>query len=183
MPGFDNITEFMTDKLTQDLNSLRIERHKKTGDGGGRKWMVLGAIALIALAVAALVAFMPAGTGLADLGTKAREVGITLVARQLPSADNIVLTAGGYIIPRRRIEVSSKISGRVERLLVEKGEAYVPVLQPGGEIDTTSEAERDRRAFLGRHPGKVVVDESKGGWRLVIYRVTPGEAPAGAPGT
>jgi HlyD family secretion protein len=123
MPGFDNITEFMTDKLTQDLNSLRIERHKKTGDGGGRKWMVLGAIALIALAVAALVAFMPAGAGLADLGTKAREVGIALVARQLPSADNVVLTAGGYIIPRRRIEVSSKISGRVERLLVEKGDS------------------------------------------------------------
>jgi len=123
MSGFDNISQFMTDKLTQDLNSLRIERHKRTGDRSGRKWMVLGAIALIALVVAALVAFMPAGAGLADLGTKGQEVGVTVVARQLPSADNVVLTAGGYIIPRRRIEVSSKISGRVERLLVEKGDS------------------------------------------------------------
>jgi HlyD family secretion protein len=113
----------MTDKLTQDLNSLRIDRHKKTGDRSSRKWIVLGVIALVAILIAAVVAFMPAGTGLADLGAKAREVGVTLVARQLPSADNVVLTAGGYIIPRRRIEVSSKISGRVERLLVEKGDS------------------------------------------------------------
>jgi HlyD family secretion protein len=113
----------MTDKLTQDLNSLRIDRHKKTGDRSSRKWIVLGVIALVAIVIAAVVAFMPAGTGLADLGAKAREVGVTLVARQLPSADNVVLTAGGYIIPRRRIEVSSKISGRVERLLVEKGDS------------------------------------------------------------
>ncbi len=122
MAGFDNISELMTDKFTQDLNSLRIERHKKSGDRGGRKWMVLGAIALAAIVVAAMIAFTPAGTGLKDLGAKPREVGVTLVARQVPSADSVVLTAGGYIIPHRRIEVSSKISGRVERLLVEKGD-------------------------------------------------------------
>ena len=122
MTGFDNIAESMTDKLAQDLSSLRIERHKKTGDRGSRKWIVLAAIALISIVVAAVVAFMPAGTSLADLGTKAREVGVTLVAREQPSAENVVLTAGGYIIPHRRIEVSSKISGRVERLLVEKGD-------------------------------------------------------------
>jgi HlyD family secretion protein len=122
MAGFDNISGAMTDKFTQDLNSLRIERHKKSGERGGRKWMVLGAIALAAIVVAAMIAFTPAGTDLKDLGARPREVGVTLVARQAPSADSVVLTAGGYIIPHRRIEVSSKISGRVERLLVEKGD-------------------------------------------------------------
>ena len=122
MAGFDNISELMTDKFTQDLNSLRIERHKKSGESGGRKWMVLGAIALAAIVVAAMIAFTPAGTDLRDLGAKSREVAVTLVARLVPSADSVVLTAGGYIIPHRRIEVSSKISGRVERLLVEKGD-------------------------------------------------------------
>ena len=112
----------MTDKLTQDLNSLRIERNKRAGEKRGRKWMVLGIIALVTLAVAAMIAFIPAGANLRNLGGKVREVGVALVARQAPSSDNVVLTAGGYIIPHRRIKVSSKISGRVERLLVEKGE-------------------------------------------------------------
>jgi HlyD family secretion protein len=122
MAGFDNISPIMTDKLTQDLNSLRIERNKRAGEERGRKWMVLGIIAVVTLAVAAMIAFIPAGADLRNLGGKAREVGVALVARQAPSSDNVVLTAGGYIIPHRRIEVSSKISGRVERLLVEKGD-------------------------------------------------------------
>ncbi len=122
MTGFDNISQLMTDKFAQDLNSLRIDKHKKTGERSSRTWMALGAIAVVAIVVVAMIAFTPAGTDLKGLGTKAHEVGVTLVARQTPSADSVVLTAGGYIIPHRRIEVSSKISGRVERLLVEKGD-------------------------------------------------------------
>ena len=44
-----------------------------------------------------------------------------MIVRQLPSADNVVLTAGGYVIPRIRVEVSSKLSGLVVELLVDKG--------------------------------------------------------------
>jgi HlyD family secretion protein len=122
MAGFDNISPVMTDRLSQDLNSLRIEQHKRAGEGRGRKQMVLGLVALVTLGIAAVIAFVPVGTSLKDLRGKTREVGVALVARQSPSADSVVLTAGGYIIPHRRIEVSSKISGRVERLLVEKGD-------------------------------------------------------------
>ncbi len=119
----------MTDRFSQDLNSLRIEKHKRAGEGRGRKQMVLGLAALVTLGIAAVIAFVPVGTGLKDLRGKTREVGVALVARQASSADSVVLTAGGYIIPHRRIEVSSKISGRVERLLVEKGD-----LVRGGQV-------------------------------------------------
>jgi HlyD family secretion protein len=46
--------------------------------------------------------------------------------RQSASAGGVVLTAGGYIIPRHRVEVSSKVSGRVERIHVEKGDSIKP---------------------------------------------------------
>ncbi len=111
----------MTDKLSSDLRSLKIDRSQKTGDRGRGKWFILAALVALALLVAAAVAFMPSASRLADIGPKAREVETAVVVRQAPSAGNIVLTAGGYIIPHSRVEVSSKISGRVEELLVDKG--------------------------------------------------------------
>ncbi len=112
----------MTDKLSSDLRSLKIDRSQKTGDRGRGKWLILSALVVLALLVAAVVAFMPGASRLADLGPKAREVETAMVVRQAPSAGNIVLTAGGYIIPHSRVEVSSKISGRGEELLVDKGD-------------------------------------------------------------
>jgi HlyD family secretion protein len=78
-------------------------------------------LGLIAILVAVGVAFMP-DTRMPSIGAKAREIEVAMVTRQSPSAGNIVLTAGGYIIPRVRVEVSSKISGRVEELNVDKGD-------------------------------------------------------------
>jgi HlyD family secretion protein len=111
----------MSDKLSQDLHSLKIDRSKKTGDRGGRRWIMLGVIAVVAVLLATAVAFMPGTASLANLGPKVQEVETTMVVRQAPSAESVILTAGGYIVPRRRVEVSSKVSGRVEELLVDKG--------------------------------------------------------------
>ncbi len=112
----------MTDKLSNDLRSLKIDRTQKTGDRGGRKWIAIAFLGLIAILVAAGVAFMPSGSKLSSFGAKPREVETAMVVRQAPNSGNVVLTAGGYIIPRRRIEVSSKISGRVEELMIDKGD-------------------------------------------------------------
>jgi HlyD family secretion protein len=112
----------MTDKLSSDLRSLKIDRSQKTGDRSTRRWYVIGALVLIALIAAAAVAFMPDKPIFTSLASKAREVEVSMVVRQAPSSGSIILTAGGYIIPRRRVEVSSKISGRVEELLVDKGD-------------------------------------------------------------
>jgi HlyD family secretion protein len=56
------------------------------------------------------------------MGAKAREVETALVVQQSPSADIVVLTAGGYIIPRHRIDLAPKISGRLSEINFEKGD-------------------------------------------------------------
>jgi len=111
----------MSDNLSQDLKSLRIERHRKTGDRGSRMWMVLGLLLVLVLLIASAVAFWPGGSLLGNLGASAREVEVGMAVRQAPSAGGIILTAGGYIIPRRRVDVSTKVGGRVEELMVDKG--------------------------------------------------------------
>jgi HlyD family secretion protein len=126
-PGYRQVVhdrstvESMSDRLSQDLHSLKIDRSRKTGDRGSRRWLIVGIIAFAALLIGSAVVFLPGTATLSSLRPKAREVETAMVVRQAPSADNILLTAGGYIIPRHRVEVSSKISGRVEELLIDKG--------------------------------------------------------------
>ncbi len=111
----------MSDKLSQDLNSLRIDRSKKVGARGRRKWLVISLLALIAVLVAAGVAFRP-DTKMSALRATPREVEVATVTRQPVGTGSAILTAGGYIIPRVRVEVSSKTSGRVEELKIDKGD-------------------------------------------------------------
>ncbi len=125
----------MSDKLSQDLKSLRIDRHRKTGDRGGRRWVIIALMVMVAALIAAAVVFWPAGAGLANLGAKVREVEVTMAVPQARSSGKIVLTAGGYIIPRRRVDVSSKVSGRVEELRVDKGD-YVTAGQMLARLDS-----------------------------------------------
>jgi hypothetical protein len=100
----------MSDKLSQDLQSLKIDRNQKDGDRGRKKWLVVILLAIVAILIAAGVAFIP-DTRISALNAKSPEVEVAMVTRQSPSAGNVVLTAGGYIIPRVRVEVSSKTSG------------------------------------------------------------------------
>jgi HlyD family secretion protein len=111
----------MTDKLSQDLQSLKIDRSKKTGDRNSRRWIVISVLAFFVVLTGLVVLFWPETASLASFGPRVREVEVAMVVRQVPSADNVVLTAGGYIIPRTRVEVSSKLSGLVTELLVDKG--------------------------------------------------------------
>jgi len=113
----------MDDKLTQDLKSLKIDRGQKASGGGSRKkLLVVGGLLSVAVLVAAVLSFVPEKAGLTSLGAKPREVQTVMVVRQSPSADTVVLTAGGYIIPRHRIDIASKLSGQVEEVLFEKGD-------------------------------------------------------------
>jgi HlyD family secretion protein len=51
------------------------------------------------------------------------EVEVAATQRLDPGAPTPVLTAGGYIIPHRKVELAPKITGRVEWIGVEKGDA------------------------------------------------------------
>src|SRR5687767_3122918 len=84
----------MSDKLSQDLKLLEIDRTRKTGDTGGRRWMVAGILLAVAIVIGSLVVFLPDKVGFSTLGAKRREVEITMVVRQPDAANNVVLTAG-----------------------------------------------------------------------------------------
>ncbi len=111
----------MPEKRNQDLQSLRIDRGRKAGAGLGRKTILILVLVLLVSAAIAVVVFVPERLGLSGLGVRSYEVVIAVAEHQSPAAD-VALTASGYIVPRRRVEVSSKTSGRVEELLVDRGD-------------------------------------------------------------
>ncbi len=112
----------MTDRLSQDLKSLKIDRSKKTRGSGRNKWILIGVLVVAVALIAGLIAFLPEKAGLSSLGARSREVEAAIVVPQSPSAEGVVLTAGGYIIPRHRIDLAPKISGRVTEINFEKGD-------------------------------------------------------------
>ena len=112
----------MSEQLNQDLQSLRIDRSKKSGGGTGRRRFLWIPVGLLVLALAVLFSFGPDRLRFAGFGSKPREVEVAQAQRRDSAASDAVLTASGYVIPRRRVEVSSKLSGRVEELLVDRGD-------------------------------------------------------------
>ncbi len=134
----------MPDKLRQDLESLRIDRSKKAGGRQSRRGLIALLILAVIVLAAAAVALLPNNFSFSGFSSKAREVEVVMAMRQAPAAQNVLLTAGGYVVPRHRVEVSSKLSGRVEELLVDKGDR-VKAGQVLARLD-----DREIRAQLGQ---------------------------------
>jgi RND family efflux transporter MFP subunit len=103
--------------LKDELASLRIDR--ETPRRG--RWRVPVLLLLIAVAAAALY-FFRARLAIPALG--AVEVD-TVQARventDGPNAGTPILTASGYLVARKQSVVSSRIQGRIDKLLVEEG--------------------------------------------------------------
>lgn len=95
----------------RDLDALKIDRNmRRHAETGKRGW--IWAIGFIAVATIAALFLMR---------EKPTPVKVTRV-RPLPaSASLTVLTASGYVTPRRRATVAAKITGQVKELLVEEG--------------------------------------------------------------
>jgi HlyD family secretion protein len=104
-----------TANLARDLSSLKIDRGRRRDDGPAwaKWWIILGVLLL-------------AGFGLwRFVGVSAApEVETLRVAVQTSgaSADPIVLNAAGYVVAHHKIEVASKVPGRVAWIGVEKGD-------------------------------------------------------------
>jgi HlyD family secretion protein len=110
-----------TDTKHKDLEGLRIDRSSAAGEEAGAspwaKAYILGGVAVIAL------------LGLAALGYR-------LIAGSVPEvevvrasaegggkvAGDVILTATGYIVAHHKINVNSKVTGRVKWIGVEKGD-------------------------------------------------------------
>lgn len=103
----------MTD-LSKDLAALRIPQEER---GGGRgKPIVLVAIVLLLLAGVA-------GGWYWSTTMRAATVRVAPVTAQTgaAAAQGAVLNASGYVVARRRATVSSKVTGKVLRILIEEG--------------------------------------------------------------
>src|SRR5262245_39614503 len=109
------------DTKHEDLQSLRIDRSHR-GDSGGeppvwaRRYIVVGIAIVVLLGLIAIAyrLFSPAPT----------EVEVVRAATEGGSNDagDIVLSATGYIVPHHKINVNSKVTGRVKWIGVEKGD-------------------------------------------------------------
>ncbi|MEO8485147.1 MAG: efflux RND transporter periplasmic adaptor subunit [Betaproteobacteria bacterium] len=95
-----------------DLSRLRIDRslapirRRRT-----RRWVVLGVLALAAVAAAAWFVMRPR---VADVQTVA-------VVTSFPSQQYVVLNATGYVVAQRKAAIASKATGRLEWLGVAEG--------------------------------------------------------------
>jgi HlyD family secretion protein len=104
--------------METELKSLRIERTDRRSREGNPliKWGVIAALVII-IAAAGLFAYSKA--------TAAVPVKVVRVQSPVSAAnagEQIVLTATGYIVAAHKIEVASKVIGRVAWIGVEKGD-------------------------------------------------------------
>jgi RND family efflux transporter MFP subunit len=104
--------------LKDQLASLRIDRDRPHGGGAGR-WLLLVAAALL---LAAGGTWFLVGGGLAAVrGVEIETVRPQVRASTGPAPGTPLLTASGYVVPRRKAVVSAKIQGRLSELRVEEG--------------------------------------------------------------
>ena len=105
-------------ELKDQLASLRIDRDRPQG-GGAARWLLLVAVALL---LAAGGTWFLLGGGLnAMRGLEIETVRPQVRSSSGPAPGTAILTASGYVVPRRKAVVSAKIQGRLSELRVEEG--------------------------------------------------------------
>ena len=101
--------------LKGDLESLRIERDRPAGRRS--RWLLAGGALLVLIGAGAWLLLARGTFAAAEIETVRPAV---LKAGAAP-AGTLVLTASGYVVPRRKAVVSAKIQGRLQELRVEEG--------------------------------------------------------------
>ena len=110
-------TQMMADSRHQELKKLRIDQSQRTG-GQPAKWArrtIVAGIAIVVLLGTAALAYRWA----------ARDIPVVEVVRAAAETSNmpgVVLSASGYIVAHHKINVNSKVTGRVAWIGVEKGD-------------------------------------------------------------
>ena len=103
------------DHISSELNKLKIDRSQR-GDteprSGKGKWIVLLLVLLLGGGAAAYLV----------IGKPRAVVVRTVQPRMESSSDSAVLVATGYVIAHHKIQVGSKIAGRVAWIGVDKGD-------------------------------------------------------------
>jgi RND family efflux transporter MFP subunit len=107
----------MSDTLSSDLASLKIDRDAKpAGRGPLRVLMIVAALAALAL-----VGYQK-GKPYLEAEFFKTDVDVTEVALVSPAQASIELTSTGYVVPQLRSQVAAKLPGRVAKVLVKEGQ-------------------------------------------------------------
>jgi HlyD family secretion protein len=107
----------MPSDLKQELRSLRIDKQARLGNGRAsrsRRFILTG------IAVVALLSVLALGSRL--MGSSAPEVHTVRATAEPAGSAGVVLNATGYIVAHHKINVNSKVTGRVAWIGVEKGD-------------------------------------------------------------
>src|SRR5213080_4147710 len=106
------------DTKHHDLQSLRIDRSAKGGEGEPAPWakryIIIGISIVVLLSFSVLMYRL--------LAADAPEVEVARAAAENSDLGGIVLSATGYIVAHHKINVNSKVTGRVAWIGVEKGD-------------------------------------------------------------
>jgi HlyD family secretion protein len=102
----------------EQLQNLRIDRSQRNQGGAPTSWArrtIIGGIILIVLLGIAAMAYR-------WLTPDVPEVAVVRAAAESADVPGLVLSASGYIVPHHKINVNSKVTGRVAWIGVEKGD-------------------------------------------------------------
>lgn len=107
------------DAKHEDLQSLRIDRTARAGGEGeppvwARRYILVGIGLVVVLGVVA--------TAYRLLSHDAPEVDVVRASAQSSDIGGVVLSASGYIVAHHKINLNSKVTGRVQWIGVEKGD-------------------------------------------------------------
>src|SRR5437868_3240455 len=106
------------DTKHHDLQSLRIDRSAKGGEGEPAPWakryIIIGISIVVLLSFSVLMYRL--------LTADAPEVEVARAAAENSDLGGIVLSATGYIVAHHKINLNSKVTGRVKWIGVEKGD-------------------------------------------------------------
>ncbi len=120
--------------LKDELASLRIDRDAPRR--GRWRWLVI--LVLVAVVAAGAFYYVRAKAVLSSIGAlEVETVQASVQSSSSPNAGAPILTASGYLVARKQSVVSSRIQGRITRLLVEEGS----VVKEGDVLATLDNAD------------------------------------------
>jgi HlyD family secretion protein len=99
-----------------DLSKLKINRSEPvptSSQGGGKRWILLGAGVIILCVIAAFFWFRSSSV------TEVEAFTVLLVS---PSQQNTLLTSSGYVVAQRKAAIASKATGRIVELGFKEGD-------------------------------------------------------------
>jgi RND family efflux transporter MFP subunit len=131
------------------LADLRIDREERASRGAPRWPIVAGAVLVVVVVVSLLLA---RGCRTVTVEVSAARPAVT------GGAAATVLNASGYVTPRRRATVSSKITGKVTEVLVEEG-MHVTQGQVLARLDDSDARRRHDAIRAARDVTRAALDE------------------------